>query len=297
MATDTVYIVPSSRQQALEEYVQKLPAMIGGSAADEHGIVKALHARVAYTLYGYIMTAFQEKGRGNADEAGDTWHPLSEGYLAYRRPVTGRQPPTAGRVSPGLVRGGPRNGQPKDGYMTRSELDRWWQDYRRALAISIHHYERARAQAVAAGAAYRAHEFNRAQAQSRSAGAAWNEYKRRGGQTKLGTFGQRQVGVDYQTLVDTGNLRRSLQPGMFFESAADATYTAKSSDQIYESTGGSVTIGSRDRTAAFHHNGRGTRQRRLWPAPDRWPAHWWADILGQVRAGVMHFVDFFGRRS
>lgn len=261
---DTVYVVPADRQRDLERYLQRLPDILSGREQDRYGIVKGIHARMAFTLYAFIMDAFEAKGRGEADEAGERWAPLSPEYLAYKRPVIGRSPPKAGGLSPGG----------KDGYMTPDQLKKWQRIYAATLKALMNVYPIEEAKPIAAAHAWKVLK-----------GPPDNV------QTKLGTFGARQAGVDYQTLVDTGNLRHSLQVGKL----VDGDYTPKNDDQIYESDAGSFTIGSRDRTAAFHHNGKGRRKRRLWP--EHFPASWWHEMVGQARAGVMHFVDFFGRRA
>jgi len=263
------FIVSADRRQDIAEFIEKLPEILSGRGDDVFGIRPAMHARVGYTLIGLIDTAFQEKGRGRTDEAGESWAPLSEQYLAYGRPTTGRNPPQAGKLAPG----GKGN---NDGYMSKAELQKWKNIYAHTLKWAVGHFPLAEAKAIAAA-------------------KAWNVMKKAGVQTKLGTFGQRKVGVDYQTLVDTGALRRSLQPGTIREYGPDAEYDPKNSDQIFESGTDQVVIGSRDRTAAFHHYGKGRRKRRLWP--ERFPDDWWRQVVGSVRGGIMQFVLYFGGRE
>lgn len=266
MTADNTVVVSSDRRQDLERYITSLPEILSGREFDQFGIVPSMHARVGHTLLGFIQDSFEEKGRGRADESGDKWGPLSPAYLAYKRPVTGRDPPRAGKSAPGN----------KDGYLDAAQLKQWQRIYGQTLRWAIGHYPLAEAKALAAA-------------------KAWTVLKSQGAETKLGTFGQRKAGADYQTLVDTGALRRSLQPGTLRESGATADYTPATTEQIYESRSDSLVIGSRDRTAGFHHFGKGRRKRRLWP--EHFPSAWWQEVLGQVTAGVMQFTQFFGGRG
>lgn len=263
-------VVSADRRPELEAFVRRLPSILTGQARDEHGVVPAMHAGIGLTFLALVQTAFEIKGRGGVDDAGESWAPLSAKYLAYKRPVTGRKPPRAGKFAPGGLK---KNGKQPDGYMTRAQLKQWNRIYGGVLNRLIGRYPIDQAQAIAAG-------------------RAWNTMKALGVKTKLDTFGARRPGQDYQTLVDTGALRRSLQPGTV---ATNGIYQPRNGDQVYDSQPRRVVIGSRLRYASYHHNGRGTRQRRLWP--ERFPSSWWRQILGAVRQGCLRYGELFGGRT
>lgn len=273
--TTTRCIISDDRRPEVERFVQSLPAILSGQTRDPFGVVPAMHARIGYTFLSLVKTAYEIKGRGGVDEAGDSWAPLSAKYLAYKRPVKGRQPPRAGKLAPGRIRGGKNDGKIPDGYMTKGEREQWNRIYGGTLKRLIARLPIDEAKRIAAG-------------------RAWNVMKSLGVKTKLGTFGTRVVGQDYQTLVDTGALRRSLQPGTV-QDGPTGTYQPKNGDQVYESTPRRVVIGTRIKYAAYHHYGKGTRRRRLWP--EQFPSSWWRQILGQVRQGMLRYGDLFGGRT
>jgi hypothetical protein len=78
-------------------------------------------------------------------------------------------------------------------------------------------------------------------------------------------------------LRDTGALLASLSPDK------------ESRDQVFRVGPGSVTVGTNRRGALAHHGGVPGRlpQRRLWPAPKKWPGTWWQPVLRQVQLGIV----------
>lgn len=125
---------------------------------------------------------------------------------------------------------------------------RWWEVYRRNLA--------------------------RFKGDKRHAAAiAWLVLKSEGAQTLVDKYGYRQVEI----LRDTGLLLNSLSPGV------------ASSERIFRVGRGVVTVGTNRKGAKGHHEGIPGRlpQRRLWPAPSKWPASWWRDISNQAKQGLL----------
>lgn len=125
---------------------------------------------------------------------------------------------------------------------------RWWDVYRRQLAI----YKGDKGHAAA---------------------VAWIVLKREGAKTLLEKYGYRHVEI----LRDTGLLLNSLSPGV------------ASDNRIFRTGRGEVILGTNRKGAAAHHYGVPGRlpQRRLWPEPARWPTTWWADIMDQLKQGIL----------
>lgn len=246
----------NSSRRDVEHFLRSLPAILTGKAADPYGIAKGMRARVGFATLQLIKLDFEEKGRGRTGSDGTTWPALSKQYLAYQRPVVGRKPPRAGKKAPGG----------KDGFLTNKQLKEWRQIYARQLARF------ARSMELEA-------------AKGRAAAYAWKVMKAKGARTKLEVFGNRRVGVDYQTLVDTGTLRNSLTPGQLNERGPAATYSPNDSEQVFREGPASVVVGTSVKYAKYHHDGK----RRLWP--ERFPDAWWDEITGAVVSGIERIGD------
>ncbi len=132
--------------------------------------------------------------------------------------------------------------------LNKKQQERWWEVYRRSLA--------------------------RFKGDKRHAAAvAWATLKGEGAKTLVDKYGGRQVEI----LRDTGLLLNSLSPGVY------------SPHTIFMVSAGEVIIGTNRKGASRHHNGVPGRlpQRRLWPAPSRWPQSWWDDVMDQVKLGML----------
>ncbi len=95
---------------------------------------------------------------------------------------------------------------------------------------------------------------------------------------KISNFDKYAGSVNTDILRDTGALLNSLT------SFSDSPY------QVFHVDSDSVTIGTTREGASDHHIGVAKRrlpQRRLWPAVNDWPEHWWDDILGEIRDGIV----------
>lgn len=196
--------------------------------------------RCGLAILGRIRHAFVTKARGGTDEAGERWKPLSPKTIAYSKT---RQRGRGGRTRTERGRP-PRPSQALD----EKQQERWWEVYRRQLAI----YKGDKGHAAA---------------------VAWIVLKREGAVTLLDKYGHRQVEI----LRDTGLLLNSLSPGVH------------SAEQVLRTGRGEVIVGTNRRGAKAHHTGIPGRlpQRRLWPEPRKWPANWWADIIDQVKQGLL----------
>lgn len=190
----------------------------------------AILTRLGLTLLGRIKQAFIIKARGGTDEAGERWQPLSPKTVAYsRRGRTRAEKRRESRPSQGL---------------TKKQQDRWWQLYRKFLAV---------------------HKGNKQAA----AKIAWHILKREGATTLLQKYGNRQVEI----LRDTGLLLNSLSPGV----SSDSQVFRVGSGEVTVGT-------NRRGAAAHHHGVPGRLpQRRLWPDPSKWPPSWWQELQEQVK--------------
>lgn len=255
MATDVHTSLPPDR---IQSFLDDLGDILAGTKADRGNVRRGFAARLAFTFLGLVKLDYQQLGRGEVATDGSRWEPLSASYLAYSRPIKGRGRPKAGKAWPGG----------KDGFMTQKQVKQWRRDFAQAFA-------------------WLSKKYNEKEAAGKAAAIATNRYKRAGGKVKISDrrFGGRQVGVDYQTLVDTGALRNSLLPG----TVAGDDYNKPSDDQVFEPREGEVTVGTKDRKAAFHHLGKGRRKRRFWP--EALPATWRDEIAEQGDAGVARAVE------
>jgi hypothetical protein len=261
MREETV-ITTRDQRQALSDLVRNLPAMLAGRVADAGGVAAGFRARIGFAFFSLVAPNFNELGRGMSGADGNKWRPLSPEYLAYSRG------PKSTRRAGGLAPGG------KDGYLSKDELALWRRIYADRLAFFI------------------MREPDR-EAKAHAAAIAWLELKRLGAQTKLQKLGTEKVpGVDYQMLVDRGTLRISLQYGVLSERGPDADYQPQR-NQVFDSTPGQLVVGTRVPYAAAHHAAKNPRRRRrLWP--ERFPADWWRQILGQAQGGLVKIAALFG---
>ncbi len=252
--------------------IRSLPGILTGRTQDVQGIGAGFRARLAFGLLGLIGERFKKMGRGEADITGDKWAELTKEYLAYGRPVKGRNRrlPNGRRVPQA---GGRAGGSGQDGKLTKAQDKHWWRVYRQQLAILAPRFELSEAKGMAAA-------------------RAWVAVKAAGGKTKIDDpgFGGRQLG-QYQILKDNGTLEASLLPGDLTESGADATYTP-TEGQIFEESPGLVVVGTKVPYAGFHHFGKGRRKRLLWP--ETIPDVWWDEILGIALGGLQRISGLFG---
>lgn len=132
--------------------------------------------------------------------------------------------------------------------LNKRQAARWWELYRQGLGM------------------FRGDKGSAAR-------RAWAILKREGATTLLQKYGGRRVEI----LRDTGLLLNSLSPGV------------ASAEQVFRVGRGAVIVGTNRKGALAHHRGVPGRlpQRRLWPAPARWPESWWRDIRREVKRGMV----------
>lgn len=220
--------------------ITRLPALAraGGPVAD------AMMVRCGLAILGRIRQSFVVKARGGTDDAGDSWKPLSPKTIAYSRT---RQRGRGGRTKAEKS----RSNRPSQA-LTSKQQDRWWEVYRRQLAI-------------------------RKGNKGHAAAVAWLVLKREGAQTLVDKYGNRQVEI----LRDTGLLLNSLSPG-----------TTSSDQVFRVGHGEVVVGTNRKGARSHHRGVPGRLpQRRLWPDPRWWPASWYNDVLDQIRQGLVDLAS------
>lgn len=254
---------------ALRRNLAAIPAMLAGEVPDRLGLARGFALRLAVAFLSRVKQAFIIKSRGGTDEAGIKWPPLTPEYLAYGRgPFSTRR---AGKSAPGKVRGGDRDGQQKDGFLSKKQMALWRAIYAQNLK-------------------WLAARHGLEDAKGRAAAIAWKQLKDQGARTKLAVFGSRNVPI----LHDYGTLFNSLSPGVLSEAGADASYTPTEA-QVVEVFPGGLAVGSNVEYAKYHQGGtrrdhsekgRGAIRRQLWPEPDQMPASWNEFIGRKAASGI-----------
>jgi hypothetical protein len=206
-------------------------------------VAAAMMTRVGMALLGRIKAAFIVKSRGGTDEAGDSWQPLSPKTIAYSK--------TRSRGRGGRTRTERKRSSIPSQALSAKQQSRWWEVYRRQLAV------------------YKGDKRH-------AAAVAWLVLKREGAKTLVDKYGHRKAEI----LRDTGLLLNSLSPGV---ASAEQIFRVLPGEVIV----GTNRAGAADHHAGIP--GR-LPQRRLWPPPDRWPDSWWRDIQDQVRSGMLDIV-------
>lgn len=259
------FVVTEAQRPAIERFIRSLPGALSGRVPDPQGVGKGMRARIGMTFFSLVAPNFEELGRGRAGADGTKWAPLSAKYLAYSRPITGRKPPKGPGKAPG----------DKNGFLTKEELKAWRRIYAQALGWYI------------------MRESDK-DAKAHAAAVAWTVMKERGAKTKLQEFGSRKAGVDYQTLVDTGTLRRSLLPGQLQETVGPAANYQKARGQEFDDQGSRLVVGTLVPYAKYHHNAK-KNARRLWPK--ELPPDWERQLVDQVAAGLARIGELFGGQA
>lgn len=234
MIQNTVHV--RSTRASLRQVLALLPGAARGGGAE----ADAMMTRCGLAILGRIKQAFVVKARGGTDEAGESWQPLSPRTIAYSKT---RQRGRGGRTR--AEKGRPV--RPSQA-LTARQQERWWDVYRRQLAI----YKGDKGHAAA---------------------VAWLVLKREGAQTLVDKYGNRKVEI----LRDTGLLFNSLSPGV---ASAERVFRVGRGEVIVGT--------NRKGAAAHHKGKPGKLpQRRLWPPVSKWPTSWWRDVLDQAKQGML----------
>lgn len=150
--------------------------------------------------------------------------------------------------------------------LTAAQRTRWWQLYRNFGGTRP------------AGRAYHARPRGDG---GWAAARAWNVIKAEGAKTLLIVYGN----APHEILRNTGLLLNSLSPGVNVP------------EQIFNVENAKVTVGTKRKWAALHHEGgKNMPQRRLWPKPSNWTSAWWLDCLEELRKGSIEVSQAMLRR-
>lgn len=172
MTANTINI--RANRATVRQALAQLPAAARADGTTAH----AMMVRCGLALLGRIKLAFVAKARGGADDAGESWKPLSPKTIAYSR-RGGRTKAEKGRAI-----------HPSQS-LSAAQNSRWWDLYRQGLAIA-----RSRGQVGS-------------QSKGSAAKRAWAIIKGEGAVTLVDKYGHRQVEI----LRDSGLLLNSLSPG------------------------------------------------------------------------------------
>jgi hypothetical protein len=238
----TIYV--KGTRAGVRRAIVKAAQAASGRTQEGSEIAKALQTRMGLTLLAHIRDAFVTKSKGGTDDCGDSWPPLSPKTIAYSR------------RHPGVPPSKQRSPFRPSWMLTDAQRKKWWEMYRKGLAMF--RGDRAKAAKI-----------------------AWAAAKRSGAKTLVGTYGSTSVLI----LRDTGLLLNSLSPGVQSE---DQVFKVQ--------PGSVIVGTNRKRAGSHHRGVPGRiPQRRLWAPPDRWPDTWWDDINDQARAGYIDVLLFFLR--
>lgn len=261
-------VTTTASRADITRLIRSLPAMMAGRAADHHGIAAGFRARLAFSFLSLVKLNFDILSKGGVGADGKKWLPNTREYLAYTK---GRFGPT-GRYTKA---GKPRHRENRRKHLTDKQFRQWNKDYKSSLKELSLRQSPAKARELAVT-------------------SAWAKSRATGAKTLLAAYGSQEDTI----LVDTGDLRNSLQPGELAESGVSASYQKGDSKQIFKQGPGIVLVGSKNKTAAFHHNAKkknhgdgkkGTVQRRLWP--EIFPDSWWREITGVAVSGLVQIRD------
>lgn len=262
-------IASKGKRNDIVRALRALPGLLAGRRGPNEDIVRGLKLRIGMAFLSKVKQAYIVKSRGGRDEAGIKWPPLTQGYLAYGRgPFSTRK---AGRYAPGIVVGGPRNGQQKDGFMTPKQLAEWKKIFAQSRLWLID-------------------KVGAAEASNRAAAIAWSRMKAQGVRTKWDVFGARSVEI----LRDRGILLNSLSPGV-----ADiyGRYSGPEG-QVAELGSGYISVGTNVPYAAYHHYAKNpSRRRRLWPNGDYLPTSWREAMSKEAAKGIALLIREIARAA
>ena len=250
----------------LRKFIRNIPAMITGTAPDPIGLRRGVASHIGMAFFSLVGRAFDVKSRGGRADDGIQWAPNTREYLAYEKGRT-RSKAKEGRDNRRSFR------EHREAHLTRKQQNAWNKANREAIAQISRELDEA-----GMTASERA-------IKGKAAVRAWAATRAKGAASIIKTYP-----IDNDTiLVDEGDLRKSIQPGLISESGATATYSPKDASQIFDQGISDVVVGSRDPKAAFHQNSKklthgdgqkGTVRRQMWP--DELPDRWAEEIVGQI---------------
>lgn len=263
----TVYVRASNDE--VFRRLRNLEGIVTGRKGGGGSWQQILLVRMGLALLAKIKEAFLVKARGGTDETGLRWKPLSPYTIAYSRRHRAFSKTKPGVLTKSWVpRPGVRARYRPSWILTKKQRERWWDLYRRYLAI--YHGDKAHAARI-----------------------AWSILKDEGAQTLMGVYGNTPVEI----LRDTGVLYNSLSPGMVVGTAPPPQHPPKPDKQVFRTRLGEVIVGTNRKWSWTHHEGTARIPRRpLWPDPKRWTGGWWDAILTQGQLGIVDLIVYLLRK-
>ena len=251
---------------ALRQFIRDIPAMIAGSKPDSVGLRQGITSNMAFVFFSLVGRAFDVKSKGGRGDDGIEWAPNTKAYLAYEKGRT-RSKAREGIRNKGSFRVN------REAHLTRKQKLAWTKANNAAIDDIIR--ELADAGMTADQRVIKGKAAIRAWAATRKAGAA----------SLISTY---PIGGD-TVLVDEGDLRRSIQPGVLAGGGVAQTYSPSDQGQIFDRQIVDIVVGSRDPKADFHQNSKklkhgdgqkGTVRRQMWP--EEMPERWLDEIVANV---------------
>lgn len=242
-------IIFRGSKEELRRAIRAIPSAIAGTGPDPLRLREGVASRLAFVFFSNVLQDFNRKSKGGEGDDGKKWPPNTRQYLAYQK----------GRFKNRNTGTSYRAGREK--HLSAAQRRIWAKENRAAI-------KRITAKANAEGIT-----ITRQKVKAMAAPIAWAATRGTGASSLIKFY----PGQPDTVLVDKGDLRRSVRPGIL----TAQTYSVSDPSQIFEIEAKDVVVGSRDPKAAFHHNAtkqfhgdgqKGTVQRRLWPAvlPDTW---------------------------
>ncbi len=254
---------------ALRQFIRDIPGIIAGSKPDPLGLRQGITSNMAFTFFSLVSRAFNVKSKGGRGDDGIEWAPNTREYLAYTKGRTRSKArvATAKTTNKGSFR------VHREAHLTRKQKLIWTKANNAAIDDIIR--ELADAGMTADQRVIKGKAAVRAWAATRKAGAA----------SLIATYP-----IDNDTvLVDEGDLRKSIQPGVLTQSGVADSYEPKDAAQVFDLGITDFVVGSRDPKASFHQDSekefhgdgkKGTVQRQMWP--DELPDRWLTEIVAKV---------------
>lgn len=252
----------------LRRAIRDIPLAITGQGPDPLNLREGVTSLMAFTFFSRVAANFDDLSKGGTGADGDKWPLNTPEYLAYQK---GR---FKGRRMAGSYRLGRENHLDAD-------TKRVWSKANTAARKQV------RADAEEAGVT-----LTDRQVKAKAAPIAWAATRDAGAESLIDHY----PGQPDTILVDNGDLRRSIQPGVL----SSFVYENADESQVFRREGTDAVVGTKDPKAAFHHSAeklthkqkdaegavmKGTVRRRLWP--EVLPTPWVNEMKDELVAFFM----------
>lgn len=243
----------------LRQFIRDIPAVIAGTKPDTIGLRQGVTSRMAFVFFSLVGRAFDVKSKGGRGDDGIAWAPNTPEYLAYTKGRTR----TKARTGSGNRRSF-RLG--REQHLDAKQKRLWANENTKAI------------KAITKELADAGMTATERTIKGKAAVRAWAATRKAGAKSLIKFY---PPVLRDTILVDEGDLRKSVQPGVLSGTGVSETYGGADANQIFDLEITDFVVGSRDPKADFHHNSeklrhgdgqKGTVRRQLWPEelPDRW---------------------------